>query len=137
MSGSPDGSAEASLIDVLALSLPARVCHCTLLGDLVLGRWVGSSRITEWTYQEPTLQQLPHESVEPGVVLVLVHDHDHRLLIGQCLSCGSEGPEPAAAFDASPGKAARRRASNQSASSSRPTHKALCTAMSITRGSGE
>lgn len=33
------------------------------IGDVVLVRWVDSSRVTEWTYQEPTLQRLPHESV--------------------------------------------------------------------------
>lgn len=33
------------------------------IGALVLVRWVDSSRVTEWTYQEPSLDRAPHESV--------------------------------------------------------------------------
>ena len=33
------------------------------VGDIVLVRWVDSSRTTDWTFQEPTLTRLPHESV--------------------------------------------------------------------------
>jgi len=33
------------------------------IGDIVLVRWVDSSRVTDWTYQEPALDRMPHESV--------------------------------------------------------------------------
>lgn len=33
------------------------------LGDVVLVLWVDSSRVTDWSYEEPDLCRLPHESV--------------------------------------------------------------------------
>lgn len=33
------------------------------IGDVVLVRWVDSSRVTDWTYQEPSLELRVHESV--------------------------------------------------------------------------
>lgn len=33
------------------------------VGDIVLVKWVDSSRTTEWTFSEPVLKRHPHESV--------------------------------------------------------------------------
>ena len=33
------------------------------IGNIVLVRWLDSSRTVDWTFQEPTLKRTPHESV--------------------------------------------------------------------------
>lgn len=33
------------------------------IGDIVLVEWVDSSRTTDWTYAQPTLARMKHESV--------------------------------------------------------------------------
>lgn len=33
------------------------------VGDIVLVRWLDSSRVTDWTFAEPDLERCPHESV--------------------------------------------------------------------------
>ena len=33
------------------------------IGDIVLVRWVDSSRVTDWTFSEADLTRVPHESV--------------------------------------------------------------------------
>lgn len=33
------------------------------IGDVVLVRWTDSSRVMEWSYDEPELRRAPHESV--------------------------------------------------------------------------
>lgn len=33
------------------------------IGDVIFVRWLDSSRVPDWTYQEPTLKRMPHESV--------------------------------------------------------------------------
>jgi len=59
------------------------------IGDVVLGRWVdSSSRITEWTYQEATLQQLPHESVG-----FLSHRDDQAINVCPHRLVGADGDE--------------------------------------------
>lgn len=55
------------------------------IGNIVLVRWIDSSRVTDWTYSEPKLARFPHESVGflSHQTTDVVNVRPHRMIDGE------------------------------------------------------